>query len=183
MEDLVTEHPRSTLNLFHIGTWRSNYRRGFGFIDHFNTRLVTTFHYSAIANLHTLQITTARATSFESAFTSRFPVTDLNNGDSSTAQTKSSLHRLPYDWLCYNWLASKLVSVITSRLRPTENTALLLLLKWFPWERICLRRRYPVTAAYISLLKICCLAASFISLFISRSIPSNGSTRYNILEK
>jgi hypothetical protein len=34
---------------------------GFGlttrFIDHFNTRLVTTSNYSAIANLHTLQFT------------------------------------------------------------------------------------------------------------------------------
>jgi hypothetical protein len=27
------------------------------FIDHFNTRLVTTLNYSAITNLHTLQIT------------------------------------------------------------------------------------------------------------------------------
>jgi hypothetical protein len=32
-----------------------------GFIDHFNTRLVTTIHYRAIANLHTLKITTAHA--------------------------------------------------------------------------------------------------------------------------
>jgi hypothetical protein len=36
----------------------SDYRRGFGldigFIDHFNTRLVTTLNYSAIADFHTL---------------------------------------------------------------------------------------------------------------------------------
>jgi hypothetical protein len=47
---------------------------GFGleveFIDHFDTQLVTTFNYSAVANLHTLQITTADAKSFQSATSS-----------------------------------------------------------------------------------------------------------------
>jgi hypothetical protein len=38
-----------------------------GFIDHFNTRLMTTTNYSAIADLHTLQITTAHAKTFQSA--------------------------------------------------------------------------------------------------------------------
>jgi hypothetical protein len=38
-----------------------------GFIDHFNTWLVTTPNYSAIANLHTLQITTAHAKCFQSS--------------------------------------------------------------------------------------------------------------------
>jgi hypothetical protein len=37
------------------------YRIWIGFIDHFSTRLVTTFNYSAIANLHTLQITIVHA--------------------------------------------------------------------------------------------------------------------------
>jgi hypothetical protein len=61
----------------------SDYRRGFGleirFIDHFNTQLVTTLNYSAIANLHTLQITTAYDKSLQPAVTSHFPVTDRNN--------------------------------------------------------------------------------------------------------
>jgi hypothetical protein len=70
-----------------------------GFIEHFNALLVTTLNYSAIANLYTLQTTTAHAKSLQSAFISRFLVTDHNNGDSSTAPTKSSLHRLPYNWL------------------------------------------------------------------------------------
>jgi hypothetical protein len=35
-----------------------------GFIDHFYTPLGTTSNYSAIANLHTLQITTAPAKAF-----------------------------------------------------------------------------------------------------------------------
>jgi hypothetical protein len=34
------------------------------FIDHFNTRLVTTLNYSVIADFHTLQITTAHAKFF-----------------------------------------------------------------------------------------------------------------------
>jgi hypothetical protein len=34
-----------------------------GFIDHFNTQLVITLNYSAIANFHTLQITRAHAKS------------------------------------------------------------------------------------------------------------------------
>jgi hypothetical protein len=71
---------------------------------------VTTLNYCVIADLRTLQITTVHAKSSQSAFTSYFLVTDLNNGDPSapvftlllsgkyptTALTKSSLHRLPY---------------------------------------------------------------------------------------
>jgi hypothetical protein len=53
---------------------RSDYRRGFGleigFIDHFDTRLMTALNYSAITDLHTLQIITAHAKSFQSAVSS-----------------------------------------------------------------------------------------------------------------
>jgi hypothetical protein len=41
-----------------------------GFIDHFNTRFVTTLNYSAITDLHTSQITTAQAKSFQSTVSS-----------------------------------------------------------------------------------------------------------------
>jgi hypothetical protein len=40
----------------------------------------------------------------------------------------------------------------------------------------CLRKRYSVTAEYICLLRICCLAADAVSL----SLPSNGSILYNV---
>jgi hypothetical protein len=54
--------------------WWSDYRQDFGleigFIDHFNTRLMTTPNYSAIANLRTLQITTAHAKCFQSSVSS-----------------------------------------------------------------------------------------------------------------
>jgi hypothetical protein len=48
-----------------------------GFIDHFNTHLVTTLKYSVIADLHTLQIITAhtKSVSARTVFTCRFPVT------------------------------------------------------------------------------------------------------------
>jgi hypothetical protein len=42
-------------------------------------------NYSAISNVHTLQITRACTKSSERAFTSRFLVTDLNTGDSSAS--------------------------------------------------------------------------------------------------
>jgi hypothetical protein len=49
-------------------TCRSDSRRGFGldtgFIDHFNTQLVFTLNYSAIDNLHILQIVRKHANSF-----------------------------------------------------------------------------------------------------------------------
>jgi hypothetical protein len=73
-------------------------RRGFGldirFTDHLNTRLVTTLNYSLIADLHTLQITTAHAKSFPACrvFTISFLLTDSNNGYSSASVLKSSLN-------------------------------------------------------------------------------------------
>jgi hypothetical protein len=55
-----------------------------GFIDHLQIK--TTSNYNIIANLHTLQITVAQAKPSQSAFTSRFLVTDLSNsGDSSAS--------------------------------------------------------------------------------------------------
>jgi hypothetical protein len=65
-----------------------------GFIDHFNTQLVITLNYSAIANFHNLQFTTAHA-KFSPAcniFTRRFLVTASNNGYSSASVLKSSLN-------------------------------------------------------------------------------------------
>jgi hypothetical protein len=58
-----------------------------GFIDHFNTWPVTTSHYSALANLHTLQIIRALSQSFTacSVFTSSFLVTASNSGDFSAS--------------------------------------------------------------------------------------------------
>jgi hypothetical protein len=73
------------------------------FIDHLQVASVS--NNDIIANFHNLQITTAHAESSQSVFTSRFPITDLNNEDSSaslltallTAPTESSFHRPPYN--------------------------------------------------------------------------------------
>jgi hypothetical protein len=79
---------------------------------------------------------------------------------------------------------SELVSVITPRLEPRRKQRLfLVILQSFSLELVYLRRSYPVTAAYTCLLKICCLAANVALFFVSRSLPSNGSTRYNIINK
>jgi hypothetical protein len=98
-----------------------------GFIGHFNTRLVTALNYSAIDDLHTLEITTAHAVfSVCCVFSSCSLVTASNSGYSSasalsTTPTKSSLHRLPYKFPRYHWLTSKFVSVITSRHGPRRK--------------------------------------------------------------
>jgi hypothetical protein len=79
-----------------IVTCMSDSRRGFeleiGFIDNFNTRFVTTLNYTAIADLHTLEITKVHTKSFTacSVFTSRFPVTACNSWDSSASASRHS---------------------------------------------------------------------------------------------
>jgi hypothetical protein len=66
---------------------------GFGLVIGYTEHLqiVTTSNYNAIDNLHNLQITIAHAKPSQSAFTSRFPVTDLNNGDFSASVLTSLL--------------------------------------------------------------------------------------------
>jgi hypothetical protein len=56
-----------------------------GFFEHLYMQLITASNYSAIANVHTLYITSAHTKSSQSAFTSCFLVMDLNNGDSSAS--------------------------------------------------------------------------------------------------
>jgi hypothetical protein len=82
-----------------MGNYRRDLRLEIKFTAHFNTRLVTTLNYSAIADLHTLQITTAYVKSFYSVFTSRSLVTATNSEDSSASAftslpAGSQLHRL-----------------------------------------------------------------------------------------
>jgi hypothetical protein len=60
-----------------------------GFIN--NLQIVTTGNYNALANLHTLQITTAHAEPSQCASTSCLLVMGLNNGDSSASVLMSLL--------------------------------------------------------------------------------------------
>jgi hypothetical protein len=72
-----------------------------GFMDHFNTRLFTTINYNTITDYNILHITITHAKCFHSVAVSlsRSLVTASSSGDSSTAPTKSSLHKLPYNLL------------------------------------------------------------------------------------
>jgi hypothetical protein len=79
--------------------------------------------------------------------------------------------------VCWCGEIASVVLLITSWHGPTENTVLLLLLKSFPWERVLFAKALPNNGR---LLNICCLAANVVSLFVPRSLPNNGSTRYNI---
>jgi hypothetical protein len=68
----------------HVFEWpQAVFRLEIRFIGLLYTRLVSTFNYSAIGDLHISQITTAHAKSFPacSVSTSRFPVTASNSGD------------------------------------------------------------------------------------------------------
>jgi hypothetical protein len=68
---------------------------GFGleieFTNHFNTQLVTTFNYSAITDLHTLQITTAHAKYFQSVPSPVIPWLMASNSQDSSASMLTSL--------------------------------------------------------------------------------------------
>jgi hypothetical protein len=79
-----------------------------GFIDRLYTQLGTTSNYSAAADLHTLQVTTASAKSFPAcyAFISRSLITASNNGDSSASALKSTLNAgsLPTDCFLHRLL-------------------------------------------------------------------------------
>jgi hypothetical protein len=81
-----------------VVTCMSDYRRGFGLdvglIEYFNTPLVITLNYNAIANLHTLLFTRAQCKYLlaRSVFISSFLVTASNNGYFSASGLKSSLN-------------------------------------------------------------------------------------------
>jgi hypothetical protein len=75
-----------------------DYSQGFGlvirFIDHLHRRIVSKRNYSATANLHALQVTTAPVKSFPvcCVFSSLSLVTASNSGDSSTSGLTSFLN-------------------------------------------------------------------------------------------
>jgi hypothetical protein len=90
-----------------------------GFIDQLYTQLRTTSNYSAIANLNTLQITTAPDKSFPACcvFTSRYLVTASNSGDSPASVLNSSFHRLLYR----TDMVAPIVFLITPRHGPSRK--------------------------------------------------------------
>jgi hypothetical protein len=93
--------------------------------------------------------------------------------DSCNLEGQVLVHILPRIWMAMLPI-DNLLSL------NAKQTPFIVVLQSFPWKHVCLRRRYSVTAAYTCLLKICCLAADVVSLFVWRSLPSNGSRRYSI---
>jgi hypothetical protein len=104
----------------------SDTQRGFGldigFINYFNTQFVITLNYSAIADLHTLRITTSHANYFQSAvslvvYWLRFLTVEILQLLRSVrcplvlSCTKSSLQRLPYNYQCFIWLTHSLTVI------------------------------------------------------------------------
>jgi hypothetical protein len=85
-----------------------------GFIGHFSTRLVTTLNYRAIADLHTLKITTAHAFfSVCCVFTIRSLVTATNSGDSwATALTSLLSGEYPTNLLSPHFQRSLITPVV-----------------------------------------------------------------------
>jgi hypothetical protein len=154
-----------------------------GFVDHLYTPLGTTSNYSALDNLHTLQITTAHAKpqSFI-IFRSRCLVTALNNGDSSasvhTSLPTGQYYSQPncqfnYSVICSqpslqnsNDFIAPAVLAITSRHGPHRK-----------------HRSSIVGCAFVATgtcLPSCCLETVTAYSPISRSLHSNGCTRCNI---
>jgi hypothetical protein len=94
----------------------------------------------------------------------------------STAPTKSSLHRLPYNSEFLLKLSS-LKHLSTDRI---ENTIYCCISIVFVGTCLFAKALLSIGCVYL-LIKICCLAADIVTLFVSRSLPSNGSTCYNII--
>jgi hypothetical protein len=74
-------------------------------------------------------------------------------------------------------LTFKLVSVITYRHGPCRKYRSLLYCNRFRGKMFV---KALLSNGCVYLLRICCLASDVVSLFVSRSLPSNGSTRYSI---
>jgi hypothetical protein len=81
------------------------------------SQIVITSNYSSVANLYPLQITRTHAKTSQSAFASRFLITDLNNVDSS-ASTPTSL--LSGEYPTTKFIAPPVV-IITSRHEPRRK--------------------------------------------------------------
>jgi hypothetical protein len=121
-------------------------------------------------------------------FISSFLVTASNNCYSSASWLKYSLNcgclfspQIPVqNWLgCPNCLPSN-----SSARTNAENSCFQ---QYFNYcVDICCRRNvfnepFPSSDRLFLVIKICCLSANIVSLFISRSLPRNGSIRHDIV--
>jgi hypothetical protein len=149
-----------------------------GFIHHLYTQLGYISNYSAIANLHSLQINTAHSKSFPACCVFSWSlVTASNSGDSSPSALKSSLkgrslptdsflHRLPY--------RTDLVARILFLITPWHDlrmTTLIILVSVAVGT--CLPSCCLAAAVYSCLLRICCLTTGVVPVTVSRPLPRN----------
>jgi hypothetical protein len=144
----------------------------------------TESNYSAIANLHSLQITTAHAKSSPACcvFTSRSLVTASNTEGSLASVLKSSLregsvptdsfvHRLPYR----TELVATVVFLISLRHGPRRQHTVHSHMLTVSAE-MCLPSRSLAAAVYFCLLRILCLATdNFRCLFRGLCVETNVS--------
>jgi hypothetical protein len=140
-----------------------------GFIDHLYTPLGTTSNYSATANLHNSQITTAPAKSFAAycVFTSRSLATASNCWDSSASRAQVLSPYTPVqNWLGRSNCLPYNFSVWTWYKHPVANSTCIVA------RRFC---------AAGKCLPSHCLETVPVCPLISPSSHSNGSKRYAII--
>jgi hypothetical protein len=139
---------------------------------------MTTLNYSAIADLHNLQITTAHAKSlpFCSVFTSRSLVTAFNTGDFSASALMSLLNLLFTDSLTTLSTLAPIVLLITAHGPRRKHRSLLY------------SNRFRGNISVMALLSNGCIyllaknpfPSNGCCFVVSRSLPSNGSMYYFI---
>jgi hypothetical protein len=161
IEKVLNPRHYSSYAHHNISTCMRDYRRGFGldigFIDYLYTQLVSTSIYSPTLNLHTSKITTAPAKPFPACrvFTSRYPLTASNSGDSSASDLKSSLNvgSLPTDSFLHSLpyrtdLDATVVFLITPRHGPRRKHAIHCHVLIVPTG---MRSRHPATGLHATI--------------------------------
>jgi hypothetical protein len=149
-----------------------DYRRSFGlnigFIELLYTKHVNTNNYSATANHHILQITTAPSKTFPACyvFSSHSLVTASNIGDFSASTLKSSLHSLPYR----TDLVAPVFFLITPRHGPHRQHRSFSYANRFRGN--VLTELFPSNGR-LFLIRICCLATVVVPLSLLRPLPRN----------
>jgi hypothetical protein len=143
--------------------------------------LTTCTHYSEL-QVHTLQITRARAKSSQSDFTGRFLVTDLNNEHSSASVLTSLLFgEYPTTVIPLNYSVISFQPPLQNSPELIAPTVLVINSRHGPH----IKHRYSdvafVSVAAGTCLPSCCPETAVIYSPISRSLHSNGCTRNSII--
>jgi hypothetical protein len=139
----------------------------------YTQELWTTSTYNAIADLHTLQITRSHAKTSQSAFTSRFLATDLNNEYSSACDHAVARWLTHHNWTRFDY------SAISSR-PPSQNsteliapTVLVITSRYGPHRKHCSSNVALVSVAVGTCLPSCCPETGCVTPFIKNPLPSN----------